>query len=569
MIGIAYLALTGDRSAPATTPVAMQKPVLLDTPAPGPEPYKEGQEVKALLKKEAFAEMIEHITALRNRSTYLHRMYFDPYDRFFSHLPLSEDGMLLHLNRFVDAYPDSAIPYQLRAQYYHDAGWKIRSGKVASQISRINQQAFTEHLRLGAKDAEEALKRDPDNPYGYYLLLLMFPGNSEQADAAYALARAKHPDYMELYRLRLDALLPKWGGSFDAMRDMVEEATRDAPDNAQRLLLWPMLYQKLAIYQRQACNWMEGFSKAACEVDRERRLEDPALLSEIRRSYERLHASGEDFLLNSFFLKYFEWFFWRGGYEPYATRAFEMATHAVGWDHYAITLSRGYIFWQKDMNIDAERYYRQGMEEVKSYRFPSPYDRNRVLSIVYERLSRYYDNLSRLNDAISYAETAVALDPTNNLYADLCYNYAHAPNYTQAIIACSAAIEHENDRDMAYYWRGRSYRALGNRDQAMADFTTLAAKPNSLQGSAVIQISTLYADAKEYQQMIDLFTKYPFVFNGEDKNTTAVAYNNRCCAYMELGQDKEALEDCTRSLQFDFVPDAKQKLDELRARLKR
>jgi hypothetical protein len=47
----------------------------------------------------------------------------------------------------------------------------------------------------------------------------------------------------------------------------------------------------------------------------------------------------------------------------------------------------------------------------------------------------------------------------------------------------------------------------------------------------------------------------------------AVAYNNRCYAYMQLGALKQALEDCTASHKYGSIPDAIRKERELARRL--
>jgi hypothetical protein len=46
-----------------------------------------------------------------------------------------------------------------------------------------------------------------------------------------------------------------------------------------------------------------------------------------------------------------------------------------------------------------------------------------------------------------------------------------------------------------------------------------------------------------------------------------VSFNNRCHAYMELGELQKALNDCTTSLQYDHIPDAYTKEQELMRRL--
>jgi len=57
--------------------------------------------------------------------------------------------------------------------------------------------------------------------------------------------------------------------------------------------------------------------------------------------------------------------------------------------------------------------------------------------------------------------------------------------------------------------------------------------------------------------------QYLFDESLQQLHDLAVAYNNRCFAYMKLGKLQEALSDCSRSLSYDRIPDAYQKQQEL------
>ena len=50
---------------------------------------------------------------------------------------------------------------------------------------------------------------------------------------------------------------------------------------------------------------------------------------------------------------------------------------------------------------------------------------------------------------------------------------------------------------------------------------------------------------------------------GAVPDDVAIAYNNRCFAYMKLGKLKEALDDCNNSLKYGRLPDALQKQQQL------
>jgi hypothetical protein len=79
----------------------------------------------------------------------------------------------------------------------------------------------------------------------------------------------------------------------------------------------------------------------------------------------------------------------------------------------------------------------------------------------------------------------------------------------------------------------------------------------------------IYFDRGDDRSALDVLNKYEFLYDPSrtERSQVAVAYNNRCYAYMQLGVLKKALDDCTHSLQFGSIPDAFRKQQELVKRL--
>jgi hypothetical protein len=75
---------------------------------------------------------------------------------------------------------------------------------------------------------------------------------------------------------------------------------------------------------------------------------------------------------------------------------------------------------------------------------------------------------------------------------------------------------------------------------------------------------------KDFKGSLELLNKYTFLHDErtQSKSDIAVVYNNRCYAYMELGDLKKALDDCAASLRYGSLPDAYRKQQELVKRLK-
>jgi tetratricopeptide (TPR) repeat protein len=86
---------------------------------------------------------------------------------------------------------------------------------------------------------------------------------------------------------------------------------------------------------------------------------------------------------------------------------------------------------------------------------------------------------------------------------------------------------------------------------------------------AAIELSMIYFNRKDNKGALDVLNRYLYLYDPAitSKDDVAVGYNNRCYAYMELGELRKALDDCNASLQYGSIPDAFKKKEELVARL--
>ncbi|ANM11763.1 MULTISPECIES: hypothetical protein [unclassified Rhizobium] len=75
----------------------------------------------------------------------------------------------------------------------------------------------------------------------------------------------------------------------------------------------------------------------------------------------------------------------------------------------------------------------------------------------------------------------------------------------------------------------------------------------------------LYFGQNDNNAALNVLNKYDYLYDlkAAGKDDVAVAFNNRCYAYMELGDYKKALDDCTNSLANGNIPDAYKKQQEL------
>jgi tetratricopeptide (TPR) repeat protein len=134
--------------------------------------------------------------------------------------------------------------------------------------------------------------------------------------------------------------------------------------------------------------------------------------------------------------------------------------------------------------------------------------------------------------------------------------------------SCSDAIS-STDNAYARYWRGEAYNQSGRPQQALADLTNVAEADNYFSPYAAVDMTMIYFNHNDNQGAVRVLNKYTFLYDPyrTEKSQVAVAYNNRCYAYMQLGFLKKALDDCTQSLKYGSIPDAFRKEQELMRQL--
>jgi tetratricopeptide (TPR) repeat protein len=121
----------------------------------------------------------------------------------------------------------------------------------------------------------------------------------------------------------------------------------------------------------------------------------------------------------------------------------------------------------------------------------------------------------------------------------------------------------------AWYWRGEAYRLSNRPDQALEDLTRSADSDDYFAPYAAVNMSMIYFGRNDNQGALNILNRDAFLYdaNRNAASQVALAYNNRCYAYMQLGDLKKALDDCTHPLQFGSIPDAFLKQQELVRRL--
>jgi tetratricopeptide (TPR) repeat protein len=212
--------------------------------------------------------------------------------------------------------------------------------------------------------------------------------------------------------------------------------------------------------------------------------------------------------------------------------------------------------------------HRQALRDVEDTAFPTEEEKDLALAGVYKSMGKALEGLGQYADMIAYDEAAIALGGKTDDEYYICYGYNRLKDYDSAVRACTKALD-ETGSMKARFWRGVSYRDSGQMDAALKDLRIVADSEDSYRTTAAIDMSMIYFDRHDDQSALSLLNNYQYLYDPKtnSKNDIAVSYNNRCYAYMQLGQLKEALSDCKASLQYGSLPDAYRKQQELIKRL--
>lgn len=268
------------------------------------------------------------------------------------------------------------------------------------------------------------------------------------------------------------------------------------------------------------------------------------------------------------------------GGETYAGAALQLAASAMHSDTQLVENDPGH----NDYIIDAvvaqswswKGFYdnaisknREALRDIDKSEFPDEAARDLATSTIYLQMLDPLSYQSRFDDVVAYSRAALDLGNQVDWEHYICYAYYEKREYKAALADCTKAVDDDSGNMLARYWRGLVYQELGNMDAALNDFTAVADSENSYRASAAITVSWIYDTKKEFTEAIDSLNKYTYLYDEKSvrKDDVAVAYNNRCYAYMQIGELQKALDDCTQSLKYGSIPDAFEKQQELVKRL--
>ena len=510
---------------------------------------------------------------------------FFPFSDLIDAIPdVNDRDFEAHLTAWVARNEKDAMPLLVRASFLQSKAWLERGSNFVSETPAARMAAFGTLIDRSRADVEAAIRLDGGNPYSFQLWLKILRGQGFTDDMirAFEAGIAKYPGYYPLYPAMLVVLQPKWGGSTEAMYAFVDRYAGEAPEGSPLKLLHVALYRYLLETAATGCNefWRDKDKMTACTAsgmqalvtkDLERKVVDALGLYDRFDKYQ-FSTTLEQPLSNM--LK-------TGAGEHYTGAMIELAASSLHSDtqlkqdkpgnsnNYVIDMLVAESWSLKGFYDNALQKDEEALRDIDSMSFPGEEEKYLAIAGVYEHMADLANKLHRYVDMIAYEEAAIAVGNKTGQDHAVCFAYYQLKDYDNAVRSCTQAIDRWPGNLPAHYWRGVAFSDKGDADPAARDLTVVAESEHMFRSSAAIALSMVHFRRNDNTSALDVLNRYKYLYDpaATSKQDIAVSYNNRCYAYMQLGELKAALDDCTASLKYGAIPDAFRKQHELMKQL--
>jgi tetratricopeptide (TPR) repeat protein len=516
------------------------------------------------------------------RGSTLQAFAFHPFNDFIGHLSAGQDPLYLDgLNAWVVNKPKSALAYLIRAKYFYDTAWAIRGPDFSKAVTETHRQGFQDFLGKAADDVRRSIELDPRIPWSYYLQLEVAHGRNDSAlvEQAFQAGIQRFPNYYALYQDRLHYLQPKWSGSTTAMLQFVDHFAAKAPANSPLKFLYLQVTANLMNEAWVECQPLKHEKLTDCINIYMNRTVTGGLTAGVAKAFA-VYKSVDPIQFNSALWPVLGTLVGTDGDSTSVNSLLQLAADAMGSDNQLIHDKAGnnnYVLdeiaarvWAKlDNPVNVEQKFHEALADVERTTFPNEEEKESALATIYDDMTWVARNARDYPKVIAYhdaANTIAGINHGGSQYLK-CFAYYKLTHYAEAIEECTQLIATHLDVATAHYQRARAYEDSRNFDAAIADYAPIAedGSENYIRDAAVINLEHIHALRGEYAAQLEIFSKYPFIFDAslQPPDDLAIAYNNRCFALMKTGELAKALQDCQTSLKYGKIPDALQKQQQL------
>lgn len=137
------------------------------------------------------------------------------------------------LNSWVQARPSDPWAHVVRAIYYFGLGCRARGSKYADGVTQAQWAEMERYHKLSLSDLDLALQQNSKLMPAYVVLLDIYrlEGRSDDEAKTYRVAHSMVPQSYLIVAGYMDALEPRWSGSYQAMEEFGRQLSKEATVN--------------------------------------------------------------------------------------------------------------------------------------------------------------------------------------------------------------------------------------------------------------------------------------------------------------------------------------------------
>jgi len=223
--------------APASLPTALPLVGADGQDADGyPTRYVDRAALRSLLWHKRYADLTRYLEEFQAAFEVDARREYWPIDAAEAFMS-AEPDLLPALNAWVEATPGSFAPYLARGNHWVGVAYARRGGKWARDTATEDFVAMGEAMNRGMADVDRAIALRPRLVAAWRpkINVLKTRGAGPEVRQAVDDALTVCPACFQVRATYITSLLPRWGGSYEAMRSFAREA--DAALNPRLRLL--------------------------------------------------------------------------------------------------------------------------------------------------------------------------------------------------------------------------------------------------------------------------------------------------------------------------------------------
>ena len=166
---------------------------------------------------------------------------------------ISRDNYQELLDEWIEKYPVHFSAYLARAHYYSVLASESRGTAYAKETSEEEFSWMRKYNTLALQDVEKALSINNRLLPAYLLQLKIYntQGNDEEVQKTFNKATGYFPYSHHLYDYMVWFSTPRWGGSYERMRELARQAYKWRGKNPELYWLSGMIYCDMAWYARR------------------------------------------------------------------------------------------------------------------------------------------------------------------------------------------------------------------------------------------------------------------------------------------------------------------------------